>query len=95
MPNRRWVSESARVRTCRTALFRGEILAHLDVLPNVGFWVDHAHVRLIGAAVDEYSVVQLKEAILGIVLPFLNACDQQKSDRRVGEGVDVRACVRR
>ena len=44
-------------------------MAHLDVLPNIGFWVDYAHVRLIGAAVDENSIVQLEEAILGIVLP--------------------------
>lgn len=52
-------------------MFRGKrILAHLDVLPDIGFWVDHAHVRLVGAAIDENSVVQLEKAILGIILSF-------------------------
>lgn len=57
----------------------GEDIAHLDVLPNIGFWVDDAHVRLIGAAVDENSVVELEEAILGIVLPSSNPVISEKA----------------
>lgn len=41
----------------------------LDVLPDVGFGVDDAHVGLVSAAVDENSVVHLQERVLRVVLP--------------------------
>lgn len=85
------VSESRGMR-CSGKTF----LAHLDVLPDIGFWVDDTHVRLIGAAVDENSVVQLKEAILGIVLISLQSCGQQKltiSHRRIKGRTGVCAAV--
>ena len=43
-------------------------LAHLDMLPHIGFRVDDAHVRLIGASIDEDSIVHLEKGVTGIVL---------------------------
>lgn len=41
---------------------------HLDVLPDIRFWVDHAHVGLISTAVDEHAIVELEEPVLGVIL---------------------------
>lgn len=40
------------------------------MLPDIRFWVDNAHVGLVGAAIYEHTVVHLQECILGIVLPI-------------------------
>lgn len=32
---------------------------NLNMLPNIGFWVDHAQVGLIGASVNQRTVVHL------------------------------------
>lgn len=46
----------------------GHMRAYFDVLPDVGLWVDDAHVRRVAASVDHDPVVQLKKRMLRIVL---------------------------
>lgn len=41
----------------------------LDMLPNVRFWVDDTHIRLVGTPVHKGSVVHLEESIACVVLP--------------------------
>ena len=41
----------------------------LDVLPNVRFRIDDAHIRLIGTPIHKGSVVHLQERISSVVLP--------------------------
>lgn len=41
----------------------------LDVLPNVRFRIDDAHVRLIGTPIYKRPVIHLQEGIASVVLP--------------------------
>ena len=59
--------ESALKRVSRGWGADGEC-EYLDVLPDIRFGIDYAHVGLIGAAIDEYSVVHLQEGVLSVVL---------------------------
>lgn len=46
----------------------GRECKYLDMLPDIRFGIDYAHVGLIGAAIDEYSVVHLQKGVLRVVL---------------------------
>jgi hypothetical protein len=50
---------------------RGKIVdGNFDMLPNVRFGIDDAHVRLVSTAIDEYPIFQLKESMARIILTY-------------------------
>lgn len=40
-----------------------------DMLPDIRFWVDDTHIRLVGAPVHKGPIVHLEESITSVVLP--------------------------
>lgn len=43
-------------------------MSDLDMLPDIGLWIDDAHVRLISTTIHEGPIIHLKEGITGVVL---------------------------
>ncbi len=43
----------------------------LDMLPDVRFWVDDTHIRLVSTSIHKGPVVHLEEGIAGIILPTI------------------------
>ena len=42
--------------------------AHMDMLPDIGLWVDNTHVRLVSSTVHENTVIHLEKRISGVIL---------------------------
>jgi hypothetical protein len=60
------VEESALI--VKNILHANCVQKYPDMLPNIGFWVDNAHIRLICTSVNQSPVIHLKEGIAGVVL---------------------------
>ena len=68
---------------------RGEVaLRNFDMLPDVGLWVDDAHIWLVRAAVHKNAVVHLQECITRVVLR-VNGQPRHVADLHLGSQARV------